>query len=93
MASGLPAHVLFVDLAGLILAVTGFHLVFRQRRVRRWWGAFQAGGEASPRRPRKAEGEDPVGYAMIIAGMMIFAFGLIVFIFTTFYWLLTRGSA
>jgi hypothetical protein len=88
----MPAHVLFVDLAGLILAVIGFHLVFRQRRVRRWWGAFQAGSEASSLRPRKAEGEDPVHYAMTISGMMIFAFGLILFAFTTFYWLLTRGS-
>ncbi|MEA3039816.1 MAG: hypothetical protein QOE79_2329 [Sphingomonadales bacterium] len=88
----MPGHVLFVDLAGLILAVAGFHLAFRQRFVRRWWGAFRSGGEAAPPRPAKRQEEDPVHYAMIISGMMILAFGLILFAFTTFYWLLTRHS-
>jgi hypothetical protein len=88
----MPSHVLFVDLAGLILAVAGFHLAFRQRLVRRWWDSFKASDEADPPRPRKPEGEDPVHYAMIISGMMILAFGLILFAFTTFYWLLTRHS-
>jgi hypothetical protein len=88
----MPGHVLFVDLAGLILAAAGFHLAFRQRLVRRWWGMFRSDGEAAPRRPPRPEGEDPVHYAMIISGMMIFAFGLILFAFTTFYWLLTRHN-
>jgi hypothetical protein len=88
----MPSHVVFVDLAALLLAVAGFHLAFRQRLVRRWWGAFQAGGEASRPRLPKPEGEDPVHYALIISGMMILAFGLILFAFTTFYWLLTRHS-
>jgi hypothetical protein len=87
----MPGHVLFVDLAGLILAVAGFHLAFRQRQVRRWWGAFQSDGKAELRPPKRQE-EDPVHYAMIISGMMILAFGLILFAFTTFYWLLTRHS-
>ena len=88
----MPSHVLFVDLAGLLLAVAGFHLAFRQRLVRRWWRAFQSGGEAAPLRSPRPEAEDPVHYAMIISGMMILAFGLILFAFTTFYWLLTRHS-
>jgi hypothetical protein len=88
----MPGHVLFVDLAGLVLAVAGFHLAFRQRLVRRWWDAFRPGGEAARPRPAKRQEEDPAHYAMIISGMMIFAFGLILFAFTTFYWLLTRHS-
>jgi hypothetical protein len=87
----MPGHVLFVDLAGLLLAVAGFHLAFRQRLVRQWWGAFQSDRKAAPRPPKRLE-EDPVHYAMIISGMMILAFGLILFAFTTFYWLLTRHS-
>ncbi|MEA3035306.1 MAG: hypothetical protein QOH04_1068 [Sphingomonadales bacterium] len=88
----MPSHVLFVDLVGLLLAVAGFHLAFRQRLVRRWWDAFQAGREAAPARPPRPEADDPVHYAMIISGMMMLAFGLILFAFTTFYWLLTRHS-
>ena len=88
----MPSHVLVVDLAALLLAVAGFHLAFRQRLVRRWWGAFQAGREAARPRPPRPEAEDPVHYAMIISGMMMLAFGLILFAFTTFYWLLTRHS-
>jgi hypothetical protein len=88
----MPGHVLFVDLAGLILIVAGFHLAFRQRLVRRWWDAVSPRDEAASPRKAKRQEEDPVHYAMIISGMMIFAFGLILFAFTTFYWLLTRHS-
>jgi hypothetical protein len=88
----MPGHVLFVDLAGLILAVAGFHLAFRQRLVRRWWGALRPGDEGAPPPAPKRQEDDPVHYALIIFGMMILAFGLILFAFTTFYWLLTRHS-
>jgi multisubunit Na+/H+ antiporter MnhC subunit len=78
----MSAHVIAVDLVALLFAVTGFYMAFRQRVVRRWIGAAA--------RPRAAnDDEDPVHYALLIFGMMIMAFGIILFGFTTFYAILT----
>lgn len=89
----MPAHVLAVDAFAVLLAVIGFHMAFRQRLVRRWARAWrEARGIARPPRAAKGEGEDPVHYALIIFGMMLLAFGLVIFAFTTFYWLMTRGG-
>lgn len=64
---------------GLCLAVTGFTLAFRQAWVRKLLGrpapAGQAGGD-----------EDPLAYALRIAGVMIMAFGVIIAgMFTAFH--------
>ena len=75
-------HVIAVDLVALLFAVIGFHMAFRQKLVRRWLGGASAPRSAS-------EGEDPVHYALLIFGMMILAFGIILFGFTTFYAVLT----
>ena len=78
----MSAHVLAIDLVALLLAVIGFHMAFRQSLVRRLFGA-----RAAP--PAGGAEEDPLHAALLIFGMMILAFGLILFAFTTFYALLT----
>jgi formate hydrogenlyase subunit 3/multisubunit Na+/H+ antiporter MnhD subunit len=80
----MSSHVIAVDIVALLLALIGFHMAFRQSLVRRL-----IGGAARPR-PGKDGDEDPVHYALMIFGMMILAFGIILFGFTTFYALLTR---
>lgn len=86
----MSAHVLVVDLLGLVLAVAGFHMAFRQQFVRRLWDEGRAArGLAPKQRVAKPEGEDPVHYALIIFGMMLFAFGIILIAFTTAYALMT----
>lgn len=86
----MTSHVLVVDLVGLLFALVGFHMAFRQRLVRRWWEQGRAArGKAEKARTVHAEGEDPVHYALIIFGMMLFAFGLILIAFTTAYALMT----
>ena len=86
----MSTHVIVVDLFGLLLAVAGFHMAFRQRLVRRLWDEGRA-ARGLPDKPRAArpEGEDPVHYALIIFGMMLFAFGIILIAFTTAYALMT----
>ena len=76
-------HTLAVDAIAILLALLGFHMAFRQRLVRRWLGVGAA-------RPRPAgDGGDPLHHALLIFGMMILAFGIILFAFTTSYALLT----
>ena len=86
----MSTHVLVVDLLGLLLALAGFHMAFRQRLVRRLWDRGRATrGLAAKARIERAEAEDPVHYALIIFGMMLLAFGLILIAFTTAYALMT----
>ncbi|MBV9929368.1 MAG: hypothetical protein JO013_00265 [Alphaproteobacteria bacterium] len=86
----MSTHVILVDLLGLLFAVAGFHMAFRQRVVRDLWESGRAArGLPAKTRPTRPEGEDPVHYALIIFGMMLFAFGLIVIGFTTAYALMT----
>ena len=86
----MPAHVLVVDLLGLLLAVAGFHMAFRQHVVRGLWDRARAArGLPAKARSGKPEAEDPVHYALIIFGMMLFAFGIILVGFTTAYALMT----
>ena len=86
----MPTHVILVDLVGLLLALAGFHMAFRQRLVRRLWDRGRAArGLPAKARAEKPEGEDPVHYALIIFGMMLLAFGIILVAFTTAYALMT----
>ncbi|HEY0311336.1 MAG TPA: hypothetical protein VGC56_02470 [Allosphingosinicella sp.] len=86
----MPAHVVLVDLLALVFALAGFHMAFRQRLVRRLWDKGRdARGLPHKDRVEKPEGDDPVHYALIIFGMMLFAFGLILIAFTTAYALMT----
>jgi hypothetical protein len=86
----MSTRVILVDLLGFVLAAAGFHMAFRQRFVRRLWDEGRAArGLAAKERPVRPEGEDPVHYALIIFGMMLFAFGIILIAFTTSYALMT----
>jgi hypothetical protein len=67
----MPAYVLIVDVFGVILAVIGFTMAFRQPVVRRIIGR--------PERRRSAgaeEGTDPLTYILRISGVMVMAFGV-----------------
>ncbi|MEZ5656277.1 MAG: hypothetical protein R3E04_10410 [Sphingobium sp.] len=66
----MPAYVLIVDVFGLILAVIGLSMAFRQDFVRRLVGR--------PSRPASSvnENSDPLTYILRIAGIMIMAFGI-----------------
>ena len=77
----MSAYVLIVDCVALLLAVIGFHMAFRQRLVRRLLGS------RAP--PPGGAGQDPLHAALLIFGMMILAFGTVLFAFVTFYALLT----
>jgi heme/copper-type cytochrome/quinol oxidase subunit 2 len=89
----MPAHVVAVDAVAILFVVAGAMMVFRQRLVRSWARAWRdRDGAVRAIRPARPEGEDPVHYALIIFGMMLLAFGLVLFAFTTFYWRLTAGG-
>jgi hypothetical protein len=68
----MPGYVIAVDVFGLILAVIGFNMAFRQRFVRRLIGR--------PARPPSRIGgeqeDDPLTYILRISGIMIMAFGI-----------------
>ena len=85
----MTGHAIAVDAVALLVAVTGFHLAFRQRLVRRLWSiASRQDGAGESREPKPATGDqDPVHYALMISGTMIMAFGVIIFIATSI-----RGS-
>ena len=80
----MSTHVIAVDIVAIVLALIGFHMAFRQALVRRLLG-----GAARSRSGRGAD-EDPIRYALLIFGIMILAFGIILFGFTTFYAMLTE---
>ncbi len=66
----MPVHVLIVDACGIVLAIAGFLMAFRQRFVR---GLFGHGSN----RPMDPDADpDPLTYVLRIAGMMILVFGL-----------------
>lgn len=66
----MSAQVLIVDAFGLVLALSGFAMAFRQAFVRRLFGW------SAPRaRPIRDEG-DPVTYVLRISGTMIMVFGI-----------------
>jgi hypothetical protein len=72
---------ILIDLLALLLAAIGLLLAFRQRLVRRLWTGLRGRAAKGPR-PNE---EDPVHYALIIFGVMLMAFGLIIFAFATGY--------
>jgi hypothetical protein len=72
----MPMTVIIVDVAGLLLAVVGFFLAFRQENVRRWWASIRRRPTGSLMRP--LTNEDPAYYVLRIAGVMISAFGIVI---------------
>ena len=83
----MTAHTLIVDLVALILVAIGVNLAFRQRQVLRLWSRLTG------RPPRPHSDESPSHYAMIIFGIMLAAFGIIIFAFTTLYGYFTAPPA
>ena len=80
---------IITDLFAFTAIVVGFLLAFRQDRVRRWLARlFPTPPDHLPLEVRP-EGERPSHYAMIIAGVMLMAFGVLIAIFTTTYELMT----
>lgn len=78
----MPGYVFVVDFFGLIMAVTGFSMAFRQTAVRRLIGR--------PLRPpsRSSEGaghDDPLTYVLRISGVMIMVFGAAISIMITLF--------
>ena len=83
----LSPYALIVDALAFLALVAGFCLAFRQSWVRRT--ARRLSRRDPSTRPTRAEGEDPVQYAMVIAGVMLMAFAILMAAFTTFYELMT----
>ncbi|HET9427455.1 MAG TPA: hypothetical protein VFO69_03760 [Allosphingosinicella sp.] len=79
---------IIVDLLAGVAIVVGALMVFAQTRVRSWW-AILTGKSVDPSRSRPGAGEDPAHYALMIFGMMLLAFGLIIFGFFTAFALFT----
>ncbi len=73
----MTAHAILVDLFALLLVLVGVHLAFRQRQVLGLWSRITG------RPVRPLTDESPAHYAMIIFGIMMAAFGIIIFAFTT----------
>lgn len=73
--------VIMVDAFGLLLAIAGFSIAFRQDAVRRLWRRWQG----KPKREvlLSLAPDSPVRYALRISGMMLFAFGLVLAAFFT----------
>lgn len=80
------AGIIVVDCFALLAMIVGGLMVFRQPLVRRWWALLNG---RPPRADDPSAEQDPVHYALIIFGMMLFAFGLMIFGFFTSFALLT----
>ena len=83
----LSPYALIVDALALLGLAAGFCLAFRQSWLRRT--ARRLSRRGPPARPPRGEGEDPVQYAMVIAGVMLMAFAVLMAAFTTMYELMT----
>src|SRR3546814_14761823 len=72
---GVPKYVLVVNSVGLILAILGFCMAFRQKFVRKLFRQARHSTEDIPRLPPH---EDPVRYALLISGIMVMVFGIVI---------------
>ncbi|WP_380874294.1 hypothetical protein ACFB49_46980 [Sphingomonas sp. DBB INV C78] len=83
----MPIYVLIIDILGIVFAISGFLMAFRPMTVRRWWRMFRRAGETE--RLAVPAKDDPVVYALRIAGVMIMIFGITIAGMMTFaHWLL-----
>lgn len=78
----MPAHVLIVDALGVVLAVVGFLMAFRQGFVRNLFGLD--GNRVAGPPPADAE-PDPLTYVLRISGVMIMVFGIALGLMVTLY--------
>jgi hypothetical protein len=79
----MPMRVLMIDFLGVVLAVIGFHMAFRQALVRRTWRRLRP--SAGKRESECAPNEDPVRYMLLISGVMVMIFGITIAGMTTLY--------
>jgi hypothetical protein len=66
-----------IDAVAALFLLAGFHLAFRQKRVRAWGARLrQAGGRSDAASHTQVASEDPEGVAAVfrMAGVMIMAF-------------------
>lgn len=76
--------VLAIDIVAAILCVAGFLLAFRFETIRRWWGGAPP-PSVSPGKSSDEEEDEPLVYALRIAGVMLMAFSAaIALLFTIF---------
>jgi len=72
----MPAHALIAAVCGLILAIIGFTIAFRQSFVRR---LLRRRDERTRHGLRPLHGgKDPLTYVLRISGIMMMAFGIAV---------------
>jgi hypothetical protein len=71
----MPGSVLIVDVFGLILAIIGFNMAFRQTAIRR-----RLGRPLPPPAQLREQNDsgDPLTYIMRIAGVMVMIFGIVI---------------
>lgn len=69
----MPGHVIVVDLFGLVLAIVGFTMAFRQDFVRRILNP----GASRKQLTRSDRENDPMTYILRIAGVMTMVFGVV----------------
>ena len=75
--------VVAIDIAATILCLVGFLVAFRFEMIRRWWGGAPP-PSVSPARLSDKE-DEPLVYALRIAGVMLMAFSAaIALLFTIF---------
>ena len=71
----MPGYVLIVDFFGLVLAIIGFNMAFRQTAVRRHLGRPV---RPSARSRDQNDNEDPLTYVLRISGVMLMIFGIVI---------------
>jgi hypothetical protein len=71
----MPAYVLIVGLFGLVLAIIGFTMAFRQTAIRRYLGRPV---RPPPHLREPNDNEDPFTYILRIAGVMVMIFGIVI---------------
>lgn len=72
----MPLFALIVIAVGLVLALIGFTMAFRQTAFRRLIGRPRP-PSASARKPGGAE-DDPLTYVLRISGVMVMVFGAVI---------------
>jgi hypothetical protein len=82
---------IITDLFALAAIVLGLLLAFNQKGVRRLWARWVKRGRQDMPLTVRPEGDNPVRYPLRIGGVMLMAFGLAIFAFTTAYELMTSG--
>ncbi len=82
---------ILVEMGALLLAITGFMVAFRSERVRGYWRML-SDRDGRPPIAAPMRDDEPVRYAMRIAGVMTMAFGTAIFLFVMIFHFASKGS-